>query len=135
MARKVRAVLGPPLPVARVLVVDNEAGVRSLLPAVPEQGGYEVIEAANGSQALEEARARRVDLVLTDLVMPEQEGIETTQALRKEVAGIEIIAMSGLLGGEFLEAARKLGAQAVLSKPVSADVLLAKVAEVLRSRP
>ncbi|MGO9231918.1 MAG: response regulator [Bryobacteraceae bacterium] len=120
---------------ARVLVVDNEAGVRSLLPAVPEQGGYEVIEAANGSQALEEARARRVDLVLTDLVMPEQEGIETTQALRKEVAGIEIIAMSGLLGGEFLEAARKLGAQAVLSKPVSADVLLAKVAEVLRSRP
>jgi len=64
--------------------------------------------------------------------MPEQEGIETTQALRKEVAGIEFIGMSGWLGGEFLEAARKLGAQAV---PVSADVLLAKVAEVLRSRP
>jgi len=134
LARRVRAVLGPPSPVARILVADDEAGVRAFLRAVLEQGGYEVIEAANGKQALEEARAGRVDLVLTDLVMPEQEGIETIQALRKDVAGIGIIAMSGAFGGEFLEVARKLGAHAVLSKPLRADLLLAKVAEVLKSR-
>jgi len=134
LARRVRAVLGPPLPVARVLVADDEVSVRRFLRSVLEQDGYEVIEAANGKQALDEARAGRADVVLTDLVMPEQEGIETIQALRKNVAGIGIIAMSGAFGGQFLEIARKLGAHAVLSKPIAAELLLAKVAEVLKSR-
>ena len=86
--------------------------------------------------ALEEARAGHVDLMITDLVMPEQEGIETIQILRKDpaMADIGIIAISGALGGQFLEVAQMLGAQAVLSKPVSAELLLAKVAEVLKSR-
>jgi hypothetical protein len=119
---------------ARIVVADDEAGVRSFLRKVLENGGYEVIEAANGREALEEARAGGVDLVITDLVMPEQEGIETIRALRKDAAGIGIIAISGALGGQFLEVARMLGAQAVLSKPLSADLLLAKVAEVLKSR-
>jgi len=134
LAGKVRAVLGPPAPAARILVADDEAGVRGFLRAVLEKGGYEVIEAADGKQALEEARAGRVDLVITDLVMPEQEGIETIQALRKDVAGVGIIAISGAFEGKFLEVARKLGAEAVLTKPVSADLLLAKVAEVLKAR-
>jgi len=134
LARKVRAVLGPPAPMARVLVADDEAGVRGYLRTVLERGGYQVIEAADGKQALEEARAGRADLVITDLVMPEQEGIETIQALRRDIASIGIIAISGAFGGEFLAVARKLGADAVLSKPVSGEVLLAKVAEVLDSR-
>jgi CheY-like chemotaxis protein len=100
-----------------------------------EDAGYEVIEAADGKQALKDARDGRVDLVITDLAMPEQEGIETIRALRKDVPGIGIIAMSGAFGGQFLEVAHRLGAQAVLTKPVSADLLLVKVAEVLNSRP
>jgi DNA-binding response OmpR family regulator len=134
LAGKIREVLVTPDRPARIVVADDEAGVRSFLRMVLEDAGYEVIEAANGKQALTEALARRVDLVITDLVMPEQEGIETIQALRKDAAGIGIIAMSGAFGGRFLETARILGAQAVLSKPVSADLLLAKVAEVLKAR-
>jgi CheY-like chemotaxis protein len=101
---------------------------------VLEAGGYEVIEAANGKQAFKEALAKRVDLVITDLVMPEQEGIETIQALRRDVPGIGIIAISGAFKGQFLKTARFLGADAVLNKPVSAELLLANVAEVLKPR-
>ena len=134
LARKVRAVLGPPAPVARILVADDEAGVRGLLRAVLEQDGYEVIEAADGKQVLQGARAGQVDLVIIDLVMPEQEGLETIQALGREAPGVGIIAVSGAFGGQFLKAAQLLGGDAVLSKPVSAELLLAKVAEVLARR-
>jgi DNA-binding response OmpR family regulator len=66
--------------------------------------------------------------------MPELEGIETIQALRKDDAGIGIIAISGAFGGEYLKVAHRMGAESVLKKPVSPAVLLAKVAEVLKSR-
>ena len=75
-----------------------------------------------------------MDLVITDLVMPEQEGIETIQALRRDVPGIGIIAISGAFGGAFLKVAQLMGAAAVLNKPLNADLLLARVAEVLESR-
>ena len=135
LARKVRALLWPPAPAARILVADDEPGVRGFLRAALEQGGYQVTEAANGKQALEEARAGNTDLVITDIVMPEQEGIETIRALRRDMPGIGIIAISGAFGGQFLKTAQLLGADAVLSKPVNAEVLLAKVAEVLKLRP
>jgi DNA-binding response OmpR family regulator len=134
LAMKVREMLMAPDRPARIVVADDEAGVRSFLRLVLESAGYEVLEAPNGKLALQEARAGRVDLVITDLVMPEQEGIETIRALRREVPGVGIIAISGAMGPQFLEVARMLGAQAVLSKPVSAELLLAKVAEVLKSR-
>ena len=109
LAGKVRAVLGPPAPAARILVADDEAGVRGFLRAVLEDGGYEVIEAADGKQALQQARAGHVDLVITDLVMPEQEGIETIQALRREMPGVGIIAISGAFEGQFLKMAETAG--------------------------
>ena len=118
----------------RILVAADEAGVRGFLRAVLEDGGHEVIEAVDGKQALQQARAGQVDLVITDLVMPEQEGIETIRALRREVPGVGIIAISGALEGQFLKVAEMLGADAVLNKPVSAEVLLAKVVEVLKTR-
>jgi hypothetical protein len=134
LAIKIREMLAAKDRAARIVVADDEPGVRSFLRLVLESSGYEVIEAANGRQALEKARAGGVDLVITDLVMPEQEGLETIRALRKDASDIGIIAISGALGGQFLEVARWLGAQAVLRKPVSAELLLAKVAEVLKSR-
>jgi PAS domain S-box-containing protein len=134
LAMKVREILMAPDRPARIVVADDEAGVRSFLRLVLEGAGYEVLEAPSGKLALQEARAGRVDLVITDLVMPEQEGIETIRALCREVPGVGIIAISGALGPQFLEVARMLGAQAVLSKPLSAELLLAKVAEVLKSR-
>lgn len=123
--------LGSPGRLGRILVADDETGVRGFLRKVLEQGGYAVAEAADGKQALEEAQARQVDLVLLDLVMPEREGLETIPALRKAIPGVRIIAMSGAFGGKFLDVARMLGADAVLSKPVSAELVLSKVAEVL----
>jgi len=139
LAVKVREVLGPPKPLGRILVAGDEAGVRSFLRTALEEGGYEVIEAADGNQALRQARAGGVDLVITDIVMPEQEGIETIQALRKEIPGIGIIAISGrFISGRFevpyLKMAEMLGADAVLAKPVSTELLLARVAGVLASR-
>ena len=137
LAGKVRAVLAPwapPVPAARILVADDEAGVRGYLRKVLEEGGYDVIEASDGKEALRQARAGDVDLVITDLIMPEQEGIETIRALHRDLPGVRIIAISGAFGGQFLKVAQMLGAHAVLSKPVSAELLLARVAEVLKSR-
>jgi DNA-binding response OmpR family regulator len=126
--------LAAPVGKARILVVDDEAGVRKFFRLALEQAGYEVTEAENGRQALDQALAGRVDLLITDLVMPEKEGIETIRALRREAPGIGIIAVSGAFGGMFLSHARMLGADAVLGKPVGANLLLAKVAEVLEAR-
>jgi PAS domain S-box-containing protein len=134
LAAKVREVLGASGHPARILVTDDQAEVRSFLRTVLEDGGYTVIEAADGKQALDAVRAGPVDRVIMDLVMPEQEGIETIPVLHKEFPGIGIVAVSGAFGGQYLKPARMLGADAVLSKPIGAGVLLATVAEVLGSR-
>jgi PAS domain S-box-containing protein len=134
LAGKVRAVLGPSAPRVRILVADDETSVRGFLREVLTEEGYEVVEAANGKEAIEQARASVVDLVITDLVMPEQEGLETIQALRKDLPGARIIAISGAFEGQFLRPAQLLGANAVLSKPINPELLLATVAEVLVRR-
>jgi DNA-binding response OmpR family regulator len=136
LAAKVRAVLEPSSPprASRILVVDDEAAVRGLLRRMLESGGHAVIEAPDGKQALRQALEGGVDLVITDLVMPEQEGIETIRALRRDVPGVGIIAISGAFEGQLLKMASLLGADAALKKPVSAEVLLASVAEVLKAR-
>jgi DNA-binding response OmpR family regulator len=134
LAVRVREVLGSPKSGARILVADDEAGVRSFLRAALEQVGYEVIEAADGKQAIQQARAAPIDLIVTDLIMPEQEGIETIRILRKEEPSVGIIVISGACEGVYLEVAEKLGADAVLTKPVSAELLRASVAGVLMLR-
>jgi len=134
LAGKVRAVLGAPAPAARILVVDDEEAVRSLLRALLEDAGYKVSEAAEGKEAIRQALSEPLNLVITDLVMPEQEGIETIQVLRRRVPNVGIIAISGAFGGQFLATAKILGADAVLDKPVSPEVLLSKVEEVLKQR-
>jgi CheY-like chemotaxis protein len=134
LAARVGEMLTAPDRPARILVADDEAGVRSYLRGVLENAGYEVTEAADGDRALKEARTGRVDLLITDLVMPGREGLETIRALRKEASGVAVVAMTGALGQEFLEIARALGAQATLRKPIDAGQLLATVSEVLKSR-
>ncbi len=132
LAVKVGAVLGPPVTGARILVADDEAAVRRFLRAALEDAGYQVTEAADGKQALLQAQEGQVDLVITDLVMPGQEGMETIQALHRELPRVGIIAISGKFEGRFLEMAQLLGAHAVIGKPVSAELLLSAVTKVLR---
>jgi CheY-like chemotaxis protein len=134
LAVKVREILDVTHRSARIVVADDESGVRGFLKSVLQDGGYEVIETANGKQAVKAVRAGGVDLVITDLVMPEQEGIETIRELRKSETGIGIIAISGTFGSQFLKVAQMLGADAVLSKPLTPEVLMATVAGVLKSR-
>ncbi len=114
-----------------ILVVDDEESIRKLMEHILTAEGYEIIAAANGKQAAEIISQRNIDVVITDLVMPEAEGIETIQSLRSEQPGLKIIAMSGAFGGQFLNAAMKLGASATLLKPIGRDKLLATVRDVL----
>lgn len=120
---------------ARILIVDDEDALRSLLSRALQKAGYEVATAANGAAAVEQFRAQPADLVITDLVMPEKEGIETILELRQLQPGLKIIAMSG--GGymeaqDYLQMAGKLGAMGTLSKPFTAQRVQQLVAELLQ---
>lgn len=116
---------------ATVLVVDDDDDVRKVLRLMLESGGYRVLEAADGRKALEQVRKEHVDLVMTDLVMPEQEGFETIQAIRRERPSLKVIAMSGAFGGEFLRIAKLLGAHSTLQKPLRVEGVLGAVADAL----
>ncbi len=111
---------------ARILVVDDEDLVRLTLRQMLEAGGHEVIEAANGKQGVALEAENPVDLVVTDIIMPEQEGIETIVQLRRKNPSLKIIAISG--GGrmknmDFLKIAANVGADATLTKPFSTQEL------------
>lgn len=109
----------------RILVVDDEPGVRALLRDTFTQAGYEVVEANNGYIAVQLHIADPVDLVITDLLMPQQEGFETIAEFRRRFPEVQIIAVSGALRGPVLQMAACLGASAVFAKPFDTDQVLA----------
>lgn len=117
----------------RILVVDDDEGVRDVIRSMLESAGYAVLLAENGKEAMKLLKTQRADLILTDLVMPEQEGIETIKALRLEYPDVKVIAMSGAFGGDYLRIASYLGAHATLAKPIQMDALL-KLVRGLMSR-
>ena len=110
----------------RVLLIEDDASVRRIVRKMLERGCHEVAEAENGRIGLERLSDTEFDLVITDIVMPEMDGIETLIELRKQHPSLRVIAMSG--GGrtgnmDLLSSAEKLGASAVLHKPFTMDVL------------
>lgn len=118
-----------------VLVVDDQDQVRQLIRETLEQAGYEVEEARDGKEGLERYRAKSPDLVIMDILMPDQDGLETIMTLRQEFPDSRIIAMTGGsdTGGipNFLDVAKMLGARRTLQKPFELKVLLdAVVAEL-----
>src|SRR5688572_5772731 len=105
-----------------ILVIDDEQLVANAIATVLTRAGHQVSVAANGDAGLAKFKEARQDLVITDIVMPGKEGIETIRDLRKLAPELPIIAMSG--GGmrsnyDFLSMARRLGATEVLGKPFS----------------
>jgi len=118
---------------ARIVIADDDAGVRALLRAVLEGAGYSVADAAEGASAIEAMRIEPADLLITDLVMPGQEGIETIRTARQNWPDLKIVAISGAFYGQFLRTAEVLGAKAVLSKPIRPEELLRTVRDVLQS--
>jgi CheY-like chemotaxis protein len=119
---------------ARILVVDDDAGVREVLQSMLEAAGYTVLVAVNGREALAALRESAFDCIITDLVMPEQEGIETIKMIRRDYPDLGIIAMSGAFGGDYLRIASYLGAHATLAKPVQLPTLLATVSGLVGPR-
>jgi two-component system cell cycle sensor histidine kinase/response regulator CckA len=133
LIRKVREVLVPAADRARtILVVDDEQQIRQLFQRFLEEAGFRVAAAANGREALEIMPEVKADVVVTDLAMPEAEGMETICRLRETYPEAKIIAVSGAFGREYLRVASLLGASVTLAKPVSAEQLIAAVRSVTR---
>ena len=116
----------------KILVVDDDDQVRELLCMWLEQEGYEVLEADNGRNGVEIQKSMPVDMLICDLIMPVQEGIETISQFRDEFPEVGIIAISGggKIGPEsYLSVAGHLGAWKVFSKPIDMAKLIAAIEE------
>jgi len=136
LASQVRRILGANSvsQQVRVLVVDDDEQLRQIFRLVLEEEGYRVEEAANGKEALNCIEREAPDLVLMDLVMPEQEGLETIAQLRASNINVKIVAMSGAFQGRMLKIASLMGVDGTLEKPVDRHALLSLVQRFLRTQ-
>ena len=117
-----------------VLVVDDDAGIRDMLGRFLRGDGYEVREAANGREAMAAYRLHAADLVITDMYMPDADGIDVIMRLRSEFPDTRIVAMSGggyLDQGGVLEFAERAGALGMLPKPFDRQSLRNAVMDAL----
>jgi DNA-binding response OmpR family regulator len=118
----------------RILVVDDDEQVRTMLCMTLDQAGYDTDGACDGNAAIRMQREKPVDLVITDLVMPNKEGLETIMDLRREWPTMKIIAISGggrVTPGDYLSSALYLGASLVFAKPFDRYELLGAIRELL----
>ncbi len=118
----------------RILVVEDDEQVRTMLCMTLRQAGYETLEADSGRSAREVQARQPADLVVTDIIMPEEDGLETIMHFRKNYPRTRLIAISG--GGrvdarDFLKDAQLLGAAVTFQKPVDRRQLLGAVRDLL----
>jgi CheY-like chemotaxis protein len=123
---------------ASILIIDDDAAVSRTLSLILTRAGYQVSTVTSGRKGLEMLSEGGFDLVLTDIIMPELDGIEAIRRIRTDHPGLRIIAMSG--GGQidkadFLHMAEALGADRVLEKPVRSERLLELVGSVMANPP
>ena len=118
---------------ARILVIDDDQDMRAMVAQTLAPAGHEVILAADGTEGVERHRASAADLVITDLHMPKQNGIETIREFRRRWPEVALIAMSGSIAevGTMLSIAQNMNAIGVLQKPFVGDELIAAVAKAL----
>jgi CheY-like chemotaxis protein len=119
----------------RILIIDDDVQILNMLRQILEREGYEVVSAINGNEGIRLYREKPTDLIITDLIMPEKDGIETIMELRRDFPDVKIIAISG--GGRshprpYLNSAKELGAQYAFAKPVKREELLKAVRELLK---
>ena len=119
-----------------ILIIDDETPIRSMVRLILERAGYTVREAQDGIEGIRVFRETPADLIITDLIMPNKDGIGMIIELKKDFPALKIIAMSG--GGlnrpeGYLRGAQKLGAACTLSKPLNRNDLLRAVRDTLKS--
>jgi DNA-binding response OmpR family regulator len=121
----------------RLLLIEDDAMVREVLATVLVHAGHTVVEARDGREGMVLFHAESPDLVITDLIMPDHEGMEVIATLHRAHPELPIIAMSGCgsRSSLYLRTAEKLGASRTLPKPFAPAELLGAVEELLRSRP
>ena len=118
---------------ATVMVIEDDQEVREYLVKVLDRAGHTVRAASNGREGVSMLRDEAAEIVITDIIMPEKDGIETILDLRREHPGLKVIAISG--GGRstpenYLHSARLLGADRAFRKPFKNEEILAAVAEL-----
>ena len=121
-------------PKKRILIIDDDATFRKLLNIKLSAEGYAVSEASEGNEGLRLYQRDLHDLVITDIIMPEKDGIETIKALKKGSGDVKIIAISGggkILPDEYRPAAKILGAAHTFSKPIQWPEFLSAVKGLL----
>lgn len=111
----------------KILIIDDDDLIRLTCRSVLQKAGFSVVEASNGNAGVAAFKSEAPDLVITDILMPDKEGLETITEIRAHNPQIKIIAMSG--GGHtqnmtFLKLAEKMGANCTLNKPVKPNDLL-----------
>ena len=111
----------------RILIIDDDTQVLNVLHLALVREGYDVLKASNGKEGIKLHREDPVDLIITDLIMPEKEGIETIRELTAEFPKVKIIAISE----DYLPMAKMFGAKRTLAKPIERDELVRAVKEVL----
>jgi len=119
----------------RILIIDDDVAVRTTVRHLLERAGYQIVEAGDGREG--SRMLDGVDLVITDLLMPEVDGVDLLGMIRREGRTVPVIAMSG--GGKvdsksYLDVAKALGAFATIAKPFELEHLLSTVRDALASR-
>jgi DNA-binding response OmpR family regulator len=123
---------------AKILVIDDDSGFRRMIRMILTRMRHDIVEAQDGNEGIARFKAEQPDLVISDIVMPDKEGIQTILEIRALAPDARIIAMSGggvSLGTSYLGAALKLGANLVLTKPFRPAELAAMVEQLLPAAP
>lgn len=121
---------------ARILIIDDDALLRGVLAKALVHAGHTVIQAEDGRQGMDLVRVTEIDVAITDMIMPGQEGVETIFALRRDHPRVPVIAMSGGANNSplYLQIAEKIGAKHILSKPFLPKDLIRLIEEALAGR-
>jgi DNA-binding NtrC family response regulator len=130
-----RVFIGNGIAVPRILIIDDEADMRTMLEQMLKPTGCEVIQAPDGEEGVRQHRTAPADLIIIDLYMPKKEGLETIIELRKDFPEVAIVAMSGkTTANAMLAVAQRLGAIGILEKPFQQDQLFQAVEKALGSK-
>ena len=120
---------------ALILIIDDDTEIREVLRQILERAGYEVMEASDGREGLNLYRERQADLIITDIVMPRKDGLETITDLRIEFPGSKIIAISGGSRGigahDCLSYVKEFGVSHIFTKPFEHEELFEAIQELL----